>query len=1029
MQLKPLVTFLAAAFAAPAVWASASGVVISQVYGGGGNTGATYKQDFIELFNAGSAPVAIGGWSVQYASATGSSWTNKTDIPAGTVLQPGRYFLIREGSGGTNGTLDVSGDIITGAINLSGTTGKVALVTSTTVLSGTAPTGVEDIVSYGTATSTEGTPAPGLSNTTAALRTANGCTDTNSNSADFSTGTPTPRNGASPANLCAGGGTGAPIVTLCPDATVVNGVGSFISVSASDADNKVSSATKIDAPNPWPASINPGAFVASGITGAAATQEIAVAADTVPGTYPLTLQWTNDGGQTASCNFKVTVTGLTPIYAIQGSGAKSPFDGQTVSTSGVVTKLNNNGFFMQDPIGDGNPATSDGIFVFTSTAPTVSVGQSIRLSAKVSEFNVGAATNADTLARTVTELTTPTGITLLGSGYSITPVEVDLATLPADGLEAYEGMLVTLRGPLMAQQNFFQGRFGQVTLAAGGRVNTPTNVLRPGPDALALKAENARRSILLDDGTSLQNVNPAPYIGLDNTLRAGDTIGSITGVIDYGLATSSNTGAGIYKIHPLNTAAVLFDRTNPRVATPQVSGGNIRVASANVLNFFTSFTDGKFVVGQSGCLLGTDPQPNPSYCRGADNATEFERQVTKTVAELTALNADVVGLMEIQNSGDTTVNYLVGRLNAVLGAGTYASVPLPAEGTGTDAIRVAMIYKPGQLTLNGASISDPDAINNRPPLAQGFKAANGEKFAVVVNHFKSKSSCPASASDPDADDGLQGCWNARRVLQTRQLKSFLSTVQSTAGTSDVVLLGDFNAYAQEDPIDALTQDGSIVDAVGLFDPLDYSYVFDGAAGRLDHGFATASLVPKLVYATSWHVNADEPEFINYNTEFKAFGTSTTGSPDLYSPTAYRASDHDPMVMGLRLVKSLTGTSGRDTIVGTPGDDIIEGGPGADTLTGNGGRNQFVYGSMLDAGDVITDFTPGMDTLVLTRLLASLGIVSADPLASGHVTCTASGAGAVIGVDADGAAGPARPKPLLQLRGVACSALNAASYKF
>jgi hypothetical protein len=372
------------------------------------------------------------------------------------------------------------------------------------------------------------------------------------------------------------------------------------------------------------------------------------------------------------------------------------------------------------------------------------------------------------------------------------------------------------------------------------------------------------------------------------------------------------------------------------------------------------------------------------------------------------------------------VQHLVDLLNAQLGAGTYAVVPQPAQGSGTDAIRVAMIYKPGKLTLNGASIADPADINNRPPFAQAFTTANGAKFAVIVNHLKSKGSCPASG--PDLDDGLQGCWNATRVQQATQLKGFLAQVQGTTGAQDVVLLGDFNAHGQEDPIDTLTHDGAIVDAVAHFDPADWSYIFDGASGRLDHGLVTAGLLGKLVYATSWHINADEPSVIDYNTEFKVFGSSTTGSPDYYAPTAYRSSDHDPMVMGLSLVKNIQGNGAR-SIVGTPGDDVIEGGAGALTITGNGGRDQFVYASMLDAGDVITDFKPGIDTLVLTRLLASVGIASADPLASGHVTCTASAAGAVIGIDADGSAGPAKSKPLLQLKGVACAAVNTSSFRF
>ena len=243
---------------------------------------------------------------------------------------------------------------------------------------------------------------------------------------------------------------------------------------------------------------------------------------------------------------------------------------------------------------------------------------------------------------------------------------------------------------------------------------------------------------------------------------------------------------------------------------------------------------------------------------------------------------------------------------------------------------------------------------------------------------------------------------------------------AAAGTPDVILLGDFNAYAQEDPIKVLTDSG-IVDLIAGFDPADYSYVFDAFAGRLDQGLGTASIVPKITGAHSWHINADEPEVIDYNTDGK--------SVDYYTATAYRSSDHDPLILGLNLLKKFPGTAGRDVIRGSDGDDVIEGGPGADMLTGGKGRDQFVYSSMLDAGDTITDFTVGEDTLVLTKLLQAVGISQADPLGSGYVTCTVSGANAVIGIDTDGSAGPIKTKPLLQLKGVACSAITAASFKF
>lgn len=609
--------------------------------------------------------------------------------------------------------------------------------------------------------------------------------------------------------------------------------------------------------------------------------------------------------------------GLTPIYQIQGGGAASPMIGQTKTTSGVVTRINNNGFFIQDQAGDGNAATSDGILVFTGFAPAVSTGDLVQLSGTVAEFNTGASSNADTLAHPVTELTVPTGITVLSTGNTINPVAVPLPEAVNDDLERYEGMLVTLNGPLTASQNFFQGRYGQVTLSANGRLENPTNKYRPGTaEAIALADEDARRRILLDDGTSLQNPNPTPYIGADNTLRAGDTVASVTGVIDYGLATNDNTKFGDYKIHP--TQAVSFARANARTAAPEAVGGNLKVASFNVLNYFTTFTNGTTAFGQTGQGCSLDGAVSAGNCRGADSSAEFTRQRTKIVAAIQAIDADVVGLMEIQNNGNTAAQNLVDGLNAAMGAGTYAVLPLPPQGTGTDAIRVAMIYKPASVTLAGSSFSDTDAIHDRPPLGQTFAAPNGQPFTVVVNHLKSKGSCPAGSSDVNADQGDgQGCWNNRRLLQAQRLRTW---VAANAG-ADALLIGDLNAYGREDPIDDLASHG-YVDVVGAFNSFGYSYVFDGAAGRLDHALATASLSTKVAAVKLWHINADEPSIIDYNLEFKQPACGSCG-PDYYTATAYRSSDHDPVVVGLNL-NDLDGDGLSDAIealLGTNPNDL------------------------------------------------------------------------------------------------------------
>jgi uncharacterized protein len=939
MKLKPLVSLLLAAFAAPAVLASTSGIVISQVYGGGGNSGAPYKNDFIEIFNAGSATVNLNGWSVQYANVTGSSWqvTNLTNFD----LAPGHYYLIQQGQGANTAATALPTPDALASIAMGAAGGKVALLNATTALSGAAPSGgsLMDLVSFGsTATGAEGgTPAPAPSNTLAIFRKLGGCTDTDVNGSDFETGTPAPRNSATDANVCDGSGGGG------------------------------------------------------GGGGEDPTPPTATAAK---------------------------------IYVIQGDGVESSLKGQLVSTEGVVTHVTSTGFYLQDPLGDGNVATSDGIFVYTAAANSAVVGQKLSLTATVTEYIAGASSPA-AQARPITELTSPSNIVVQGTGFAVPPTVVDLSALGDDGLEAYEGMLVTLQGPLMVQQNYYLGRYGQLTMAAGSRLLQPTNLHRPGtPEAIALAAENARRSFILDDNLSTQNPAVTPYLGEGDTVRAGDTTESLTGVIDFGLATSTSSGAAMYKLQP--TAAVQFSRSNPRTAAPATPGGGVTVASANVLNYFTTFTNGATASGQTGqgCTLGSST--SASNCRGADSLAEFTRQQAKLVASLSAINADVVGLMEIQNNGDVAAQNLADAINTKFGSTVYKVVPKGNLDTGTDAIRVAMLYKPGKLTLQGVALSDTHAVNNRPTFAQGFAASNGERFAVVVNHLKSKGSCPTDGSaDTDQNDG-QGCWNATRVEQAERLRDFVAQVQTTAGTQDVILIGDLNAHGQEDPLHTLTGDGLIVDQVARFKPEAHSYVFDGLAGRMDHGLATSSMTSKIVSAAPWNINADEPAIIDYNLEYKTPACATCG-PDYYQSTPYKSSDHDPIVLGLNLVKS--GTTGRDTIVGTAGNDVIEGGAGADTLTGGAGNDQFVYTSMLDVGDTITDFTVGQDLLVFTKLLQSLAIGGANPLATGHVTCTMSAGSAVIGVDTDGSAGATKSRAVVQLKGVNCSAITASSFKF
>ncbi|MGZ8252627.1 MAG: ExeM/NucH family extracellular endonuclease, partial [Methylophilaceae bacterium] len=381
---------------------------------------------------------------------------------------------------------------------------------------------------------------------------------------------------------------------------------------------------------------------------------------------------------------------------------------------------------------------------------------------------------------------------------------------------------------------------------------------------------------------------------------------------------------------------------------------------------------------------------------------------------IAAINADVVGLMEIQNNGAVAIQNLVDGLNTKMGAGSYARIADPVTGTGTDAIKVAMIYKPAKLSPAGASLSDINSINNRPTLAQAFSAANGEKFSVIVNHLKSKSCSDAAGANADQNDG-QGCYNGARSAQAQQLaQSFIPQVQSAAGDDDVLIIGDLNSYGKEDPIDYLAGQG-FTDQITRFNgDQGYSYVFDGESGYLDHALANASMAQQITVAMEWHINADEPFVIDYNTEFKP--------QDLYDNRPYKASDHDPVIVGLNLYKKLNGTSSRDTITGTAGDDVIYGGVGADILTGNGGSDVFVFNSLQDGIDTIADFQPGSDRIQLSQLLLSLGINSVDPINAGFVTCVTNGNQALLGIDADGSAGSARSRTLINLKNLSCSNL-------
>jgi len=870
-----LLATLIAALSAPA-FAAPGQLVISQVYGG--STGSAYRNDYVEIFNPGSTAVTANGWSLQYAAATGSSW-GKLALPSSFTVEPGRYELIQLAAGTASAPALPTPLLASGGLNMAGASGKVALVNDNVALTGTSPAGpsIVDLVGYGAANFYEGSGPTALTSTsTAAFRANGGCTDTDQNASDFTVGAPAPRTSASAANVCGGGQTDQPIVLSCPNLTFKAGAGGMVGLSGTDPDSIVNGASLVGAP----VGISLLNFVAAGAAGGSASVTLQASGALAAGAYPVDVNFTNNTSQNKTCTVTVSVSGEASIPVIQGAGATSPFNNIVMTTQGVVTHKVSNGYFLQDVGGDGDPATSDAIFVFSSPA-AVNVADLVKITGTVTEFKPTGA------PRTYTEMKDVVATDLISAGNSIAPTNVVFdATFDAP---AHEAMLLSFSNPLTVNGNAYLGDRGELTLS-NGRRETATNRFRPKtPEAIALAAANLKNQIILDDSLF---TTPAtvPYLAADGTVRAGDTVTGLTGVLDYG---SGGDGAG-FKVHPV--VAPTFSRTNPRLEAPVIATGNVKVASANVLNFFTTFTNGGDAFGATGqgCVIGGGA-PKASECRGADNMAEFVRQRDKIVNELKAIDADVIGLMEIQNNGDIAVDYLVKQLNAAVGFETYAYVPKPAA-VGTDAIRVAMIYKPAKLALVGGALSDGDAVNNRPPMAQTFKAPNGATFSVIVNHLKSKGSC-GSGANADQNDG-QGCNNATRVLQANRLISyFIPQVVSASGDPDVLIIGDMNAHGFEDPIYALNQAGFVNELERFVRPTEipYSYQFDAEAGYLDHALSSASLSPQVAGAVEWHTNADEPVVIDYNLDGK-----NTAAQALYKNDAFRSSDHDPVVIALNL---------------------------------------------------------------------------------------------------------------------------------
>ena len=596
---------------------------------------------------------------------------------------------------------------------------------------------------------------------------------------------------------------------------------------------------------------------------------------------------------------------ITLISSIQGSGASSPLTGQSVTLRAVVVgdfQLSGElgGFFLQEETGDWdtNALSSEGLYVaYPLTGANVNVGLGDRL----------------LVSGTVGERFGQTAITSVGAlsveaqGRLADTRRVDIPDLLAQrttsvDLEPYEGMWVRFPETLTVNGLYGQFRYGELELSAGGLPQQPTNVMEPGSAAYAAEQATALRELVLDDGSN-SSYRPASAATAaapvrDQLLRRGDTITAAEGVLAYDFSK--------YRLQP--TAPLNIGSVNPRPAAPTTAAsGQIRLASFNVLNTFTTINAG-------GALTDSGLAP-----RGANSAEELERQLSKLSAALVGLQADVIGLMELENDADdATLSLITQRLNAALPVGsgrTYSYVPTGL--IGTDAIKVGLIYNNQAVEPSGSArvlgaqaFVDPLSTGtpkNRPALAQAFsERSSGEVVNVVVNHLKSKGADGATGLDLDQRDG-QSAFNATRTEAASELLGWIATNPTGNSDPDWVILGDLNAYAEEDPIQLLEQAGfrNVLPSFSAEPPSSYAFYNPvDMSGALDHMLISPSLVPQATAAQDWAINAAEGAFRDYNRDTNSNGSAAVR--DFYAADPFRTSDHDPLLLDLDLGRATPG---------------------------------------------------------------------------------------------------------------------------
>jgi len=536
----------------------------------------------------------------------------------------------------------------------------------------------------------------------------------------------------------------------------------------------------------------------------------------------------------------------TPIADVQGDTAESAMLGQKVTVKGIVTLVQNGqGLYMEEPDSDADERTSNAIFVeLDDLATGIEKGSLISARGEVSEIGSGRYS-----------MTAITGVDELVNCLSRQALPLTDVSLPLNGpgREALEGMRITITDVLTVTDVYRLSR-GNLTLSGSGLQFAPTEVVAPGKEAAELLARNRAFSL------PVLLMKETDQAGL---LISGTIIENITGVLahdDYDLRIS---------LQSISTGPAISFTAPGRPATD-----TLRVGGMNLHNYFNG--DGK---GQG--------FPTP---RGAETVDEFIQQRGRIGAAIRVLNPHIIGVVELENDGfgpDSATQDFIQLANTETQNSWAVARPVD-DNTGDDAITVGLFYRKDRLKAIGPAqtLTGPEFNSSRQPLAQLFQSKlDGGTILIVINHLKSKGSCPDSGENADQKDG-QGCWNPMRLASAKKMSAWATDLAVSAGTVNILILGDMNAYRNEDPVDAIRQAG-FIELMDKRQEQPYSYAYYGQHGTLDYAFVSAGLLEQVQQAFIWNVNAVMPINMTLPQPWLGF------------------SDHDPVVVDIRSRQSST----------------------------------------------------------------------------------------------------------------------------